>query len=723
MSNDRVTPAFIHKFTRFNSKEKRLLAQTYAFARDAHRGQKRISGEAYINHPIAVANILYDWKVDIATLQGGLLHDVVEDTDISLIEIGKQFGDEVAQLVDGVTKISQLKTRDKPATENSQSLENIRKLLIAMSHDIRVIIIKLADRLHNMRTLNALPKPRQHRIARETLDVYAPISDRLGMGDVKAELEDLAFAVIEPDEFARLKKMTKQRIQAGKTVLSVAIPTLEQALDDAGMIYKLEYRIKHYYSLWRKLAKYQHDFTKIRDLVALRIIVEDTEDCYKTLGVIHSLFKPLPHYIKDYIAVPKPNGYQSIHTTVLSDKGIFEVQIRTYAMHEYAEHGLAAHFYYDSSKAQHAYQQNTTQTLPKKFNWIQNLLDWQEQILEDRDLQEGLKLDLFRERIFIFSPKGDLYDLPVGATPIDFAFQIHTQLGLACRGAKVNGRIVSLDHRLENRDVVEIFAFAKDPKPNRDWLSFVVTAKARSHIKNWLLLADQSAEEQEGRRLLEEYLFAHKHVSWRQLKAGQRSEIVQRLGEENERSMFIAICEGRLLPSDVVREIVYRRVLKPNTSGFMASLIRRRHAARPVALIPGIEREHITRAGCCSPQYPERIIGFVSRLGTIRIHAEGCGQIADQPERCVPAFWYYDSSDHIKVTAEIQKLALVLRTLSHHLHAFDARARRISQQLSDHEVVFDVDLALVRMDKLPSLLKALRSMPGVRDVEHVVKAR
>ncbi len=717
------SPAFIEKFARLSVAERKSLTQAYQLARDAHRGQRRRSGEAYISHPIAVATILYDWKVDIVTMQAGLLHDVVEDTSVSLEDIRRDFGEDVAELVDGVTKIGLLHTRRAPVTKNSQSLENIRKLLVAMSHDIRVIIVKLADRLHNMRTIAALPQEKQRRIARETLDVYAPIADRLGVGDVKAELEDLAFAVLQPDEFSRLKKQARSRIQAAQQVVDESVSALGQSLGELGLSFEIEFRIKHLYSLYRKLAKYDQDFSKIRDLVAMRIITDTPEDCYRVLGAVHSLYRPLPHFIKDYIAVPKPNGYQSIHTTVLSRRGIFEVQIRTRAMHEYAEHGLAAHFYYDSEKERHAYKQNTTQVLPKKFKWIQNLLDWQEQMVEEKDLQDGLRLDLFKERIFVFSPKGDLYDLPVGATPVDFAFQIHTQLGLACRGVKVNGQIVPLDHPLENRDVVEIFAFHKEPKPSRDWLSFVVTAKARTNIKNWFMLADQTAEVQEGRRILDEYLTTHRHTGWRQLKVGQRSEVLARLGEEDESALFVAICEGRLEPSEVVRELMYRHALVVPHRPLVNSLMRRRRTARPVALIPGIEREHVSRAGCCSPQYPERIVGFVSRLGAIRIHSENCDQIDDQKERCVPAYWYYDSSDKVKLTAEASALAQTLRTLSHHLHSFDAKARSISQTVHGEQVVLEADLALVRMDKLPALLAALRRIPGVLGVEHIVKSR
>jgi GTP pyrophosphokinase len=714
-------PKFVEGMTHLGADDKQKVAAAYEFARQAHHTQKRKSGEAYITHPMAVAIILEGWRADIGSIQAGVLHDVIEDTAVTKEELSERFGEEIADLVDGVSKIGMLYGPGAQAMQ-TRSVENIRKLLLAMSQDIRVILVKLADRLHNMRTIRHLSETKQLRIARETLDIFAPLADRLGMGDVKAELEDLSFAVVDRSAYNELMRQAQPYIKEGKALLDLVIPKLEAELGAAGIQAQIEHRIKHTYSLYRKLEKYDHDFTKIRDLVALRIITPDTESCYQALGIVHALYKPLPHYIKDYIAVPKPNGYQSIHTTVLGRKHIFEVQIRSQAMHEFAERGLAAHFYYDEQKGLSAHKNTSAQQLPKKFEWVQNLLDWQEQIANIDELKESFRLDLFKTRIFVFSPKGDLYDLPEGSTPVDFAFQVHTQLGLSCRGAKVNDQIVPLDYRLENRDIVEIFAFSKEPRPNRDWLGFVVSTKARSRIKAWFRVQDQSSEERKGRQQLDEYLVSVKRPGWGQLKPMQRAQILQRIGVENEQALFVSLSDGSLRPQDVARELMFDKVVKRPSSLMLPEFMKRRRRARPVALIPGIEREHISRAGCCSPQYPEEIVGFVSRLGVFRIHTKACSQLDDQRERCVPAYWYFDSSDKLRIYGQAAQTAAILKGISHHLHGFDGRARSVKETVKGDEVQFDIDLSLVRMDRLPALVAALRRLPGINQVEHMVQA-
>ncbi len=713
-------PRFIQSMERLTPAQKHQLAETYQFAREAHHEQYRRSGQAYISHPVAVSQILDTWNADLTSLQAGILHDVVEDTSRTLEEVMEKFGPEVAELVDGVTKIGQMSALG-PGAVATRSVENIRKLLLAMSRDIRVILVKLADRLHNMRTLKYLSEEKQRRIAQETLDIFAPLADRLGMGDVKAELEDLAFVVVNPQQYRELQKRALPNIKAGKMLLDAVIPQLQAELMTAGVEAEIEHRIKHTYSLARKLEKYDQDFSKIRDLVAMRIIVPEANDCYKVLGVVHALYRPLPHFIKDYIAVPKPNGYQSLHTTVISEQGIFEVQIRSWKMHDYAERGLAAHFYYDEQKNNTAYKNSSTNAMPKKFEWVQNLLDWQEQITSEEEIKESFQLDLFKSRIFAFSPKGDLYDLPEGATPVDFAFHVHSALGLACRGAKVNGVMVPLDYRLQNRDVVEIFAAAhREPKPSRDWLGFVVSTKARAKIKAWFKAQDQTAEERTGRQLLDEYLHRQSHASWGSVKPILRREVLTRLAIDDERTLMIAISEGALKPSDVARELIFERNLaRPAVP--LPNFMKRRRGARPVALIPGIDREHISRAGCCSPQYPQGIVGFVSRLGVFRIHRSDCSEIDSQRERCVPAYWYFDSSDKLRIHGDASRTSAILKGVSSHLHGFDARAQRIREQVKGNEVQLDIDLSLVRMDRLEALISALRRLPGISSVEHMVR--
>nr|MBP9827340.1 bifunctional (p)ppGpp synthetase/guanosine-3',5'-bis(diphosphate) 3'-pyrophosphohydrolase [Candidatus Saccharibacteria bacterium] len=403
---------------------------------------------------------------------------------------------------------------------------------------------------------------------------------------------------------------------------------------------------------------------------------------------------------------------------VLGLAHVFEVQIRTHKMHDYAEHGLAAHFQYDDTKPLGIGNTRQKPLSYKKISWVQNLLDWQENLQNTDDIKEGLALDLFKQRIFVFSPKGDLYDLPEGATPVDFAFCLHTQLGLTCRGAKVNNRIVPLDYHLQNRDIVEIFSFSESPKPSRDWLSFVVTAKARSHIKAWYRQFDQTSEERKGQQLLDEYLTLHKKIRWQQISKGQQTDIVRRLGLGSQGELFKALFEAKLEPSDIMREIVFGRPRVRRR--IVERLIPSSRKARPAALIPGIDREHISRAGCCSPRYPQAIVGFVSRSGHFRIHQSDCSQLASDRERCVPAYWYFDSSERLRIHGSREYTATILKSLSAYLHGFDAKAHHIDEMSKGDEVQFDVHLSLVRSDKLLPLITALRRLPGVESVEHLV---
>lgn len=714
----RRLPSFILNMDGYSLDDKHRIAHAYEFSRTKHKGQKRRSGEPYIIHPIAVVTLLSAWHVDTETLIAGMLHDTLEDTQTTQQELVIEFGSTCAQLVEGVTKIGNIKVN--PGARREASTENVRKLLLAMSRDIRVVLVKLADRLHNMRTIEYLPTAKQRRKAQETLDIFAPLADRLGMGDVKAELEDLAFAVLEPRQYADLKRLAAPKIRSGKRFLNRVSHDIAADCQADGLEPEIEYRIKHIYSLYKKLGKYDQDFSRVRDLVAVRVIVVDIAQCYQVLGLVHQRYKPLPQYIKDYIAVPKPNGYQSLHTTVLGDRHIFEVQIRSQAMHDFAEHGLAAHFYYDERKSDDSYREGGKNLVPKKLEWVQNLLDWQDDMTSEYDTRQALQLDVFSQRIFVFSPGGDLFDLPEGATPIDFAFQLHTQLGLTCRGAKVNGRMVPLDYRLSNRDVVEVFAFRDTPRPSRDWLSFVVTAKARSRLRVWFKAQNQSSEEQEGRVMLEEALRQAKRRPWHQLSAEGRRIVLKKLSMTDEAELFIALSHGRLQPKDVMRELLYGRARTRST--LLGNLLRKQTKARPVALIPGIDREHVSRAGCCSPIYPEKIVGYIPRQGGCRIHRETCRQIETQPERRVPAYWYFDSSDRIRLQGSAQQTAVILRGVSHHLHGFDARAGQILESNPEPGTVqFDILLSLVRMDRLQSLLRALGRVPGVTKVEHSLR--
>jgi GTP pyrophosphokinase len=477
----------IKTFKKFHPKDNpEIIEKAYQFAKKAHQGQKRLSGEDYISHCLHTAKTIAQLRLDAQTIAAALLHDVLDDTKITTQEFKKEFGQEVAKLVQGVSKIGKIKYRGL-----ERAVENFRKLFLAMAEDIRVILIKLADRLHNMQTLSVLPQEKQKRIAQETLEIYAPLAYRLGIGELKGQLEDLAFPYVYPKEYNWLMEGLQEKYQTREKYLNKIKPLLEKELTQEKIkVLEIHSRAKHHYSLYKKLLKYDMNWDKIYDLVALRIIVPDLESCYAVLGAIHRKWKPLIGRIKDYIALPKPNGYQSLHTTVFCEGGkITEFQIRTPQMHEEAEYGIAAHWYYEEQKGLKSYIKKRIlgKTPEKELTWVRQLRDWQKEKFDSpEEFLESLKIDFFRDRIFVFTPKGDIIDLPEGATPIDFAYQIHTDIGHQCAGAKIDGKLSPLNQPLKNGQVVEIVV-QKNKKPSRDWLEFVKTSQAKSKIRAWFV--------------------------------------------------------------------------------------------------------------------------------------------------------------------------------------------------------------------------------------------
>jgi GTP pyrophosphokinase len=468
-----------------------LIGRAYNLSKHAHANQKRKSGEPYFIHPLSAAQYVADWKLDEQSIAAALLHDVVEDTSYPLSKIREEFGEEVAFLVDGVTKLGRIKYRGIET-----QVENLRKMILALSEDIRVIIIKLADRLHNMRTLSALPHEKQKRIALETMDIYAPLAYRLGMQHLSGELEDLAFPYIYPQEYKWIIKNVKDRYEERERYLERVKPIVIEELKKNGIVpLMVDSRAKRYSSLYKKLLRYDMDIEKIYDLVALRIIVSSVEECYAVLGIIHKLWPPLPGRIKDYIALPKPNGYRSLHTTVFClDQKITEIQIRTKEMHEEAENGIAAHWAYEQAKGSKTYLRREAITAEKKeLAWVEQLRSWQKEFTNPQEFLNSLKIDFFKDRIFAITPKGDVIDLPAGSTPVDFAYQIHSEIGDACAGAKVNGKIVPLNYELKSGDLVEIMT-QKGKLPSESWLEFVKTSSARNHIKARLRSAGRHLE-------------------------------------------------------------------------------------------------------------------------------------------------------------------------------------------------------------------------------------
>ena len=491
MPNITLPDVFKADASPLSSNQQKFLMEVFAFAKNAHQGQRRKSGADYDTHCLHVAKILAEIGMDVKTIAAGLLHDVPEDTHVTLVEIEKKFGKEIASLVDGITKLGKIKLR---GSREEYFLENLRKMFMAMAQDIRVVIIKLADRLHNMRTLEYLPAEKRARIARETMDVFTPLANRLGIGEMKCELEDLCFMYLDPEHYAETKDIQEAYLREGKKYIKRSVNLFRDTLEKEKIrLIGISGRTKHLYRLYRKLKNHDMEISRIYDLVAIRIIVPEIADCYEALGIIHREYRPMVGRIKDYISLPKPNGYQSLHTTVFGPDGrILEVQIRTQKMHDESEHGIAAHWMY-TEKEQRGWRdlffrkKAPLVAPPKELAWVKQLQEWQKEIgRDDKEFIEGLKIEFFKNHIFAFTPKGDIIDLPEEATPIDFAYAIHSEIGNRAVGAKADGKMVALDYHIENAQVIEIIAVKEKKKPSRDWLGFVKTSSARSHIKREL---------------------------------------------------------------------------------------------------------------------------------------------------------------------------------------------------------------------------------------------
>jgi len=521
--------------------------RAFDLAVEAHSGQPRASGEPYVTHPIASAQILAELGIDPIAIEAALLHDVPEDTEYSLTDVEDRFGAEVAHLVDGVTKLSRFSTH----THEQQQAENIRKMLLAMAEDIRVVLIKLADRLHNMRTLYGLPTEKQQRIARQTMEIYAPLAERLGIWQIKWELEDLAFKVLEPERFRELAKLLDTRRRGRESYIDRTIDELRPRLEAAGIVADVQGRPKHIYSIWKKMQRKGAEFGEIYDVYAIRLLVDEVRDCYAALGIVHSLWRPIPGQFDDYIAVPKNNLYQSLHTAVIAlDGKPLEIQIRTHQMHQVSEVGIAAHWRYkEGSKSDREYD--------AKLAWLRQLMDWQRDVSESdaTEFVEGIKLDIFQDQVFVFTPKGDIKDLPAGATPLDFAYRIHTDVGHRTIGAKINNRLVPLDSRLRNGDIVEIVTTKGEHGPSRDWLNVVRTSHAREKIRQWFKRKDRDENIVHGRESLERELRRLARTSISVVGAERIGDVARAFNYETIDDFYAAIGYGAVGAQAVVMRL------------------------------------------------------------------------------------------------------------------------------------------------------------------------
>ncbi|MDI3257487.1 MAG: bifunctional (p)ppGpp synthetase/guanosine-3',5'-bis(diphosphate) 3'-pyrophosphohydrolase [Kyrpidia sp.] len=628
------------------------LKVAYAVAKEAHAGQKRSSGEDYILHPIAVTDILADLHLDVTTLTAGLLHDVVEDTPVTLEEIGRRFGPEVVALVDGVTKLRRLQY----ATREEQQAENLRKMLLAMAKDIRVILIKLADRLHNMRTLRHVPEQKQTRIAKETLEIFAPLAHRLGISRIQWELEDLALRYLNPQQYYRIANLMAKKRREREAYIQQVIATLREKFAELNIKADISGRPKHIYSVYRKMVNQNKHFGEIYDLLAVRVIVDNIKDCYAILGVVHTLWRPLPGRFKDYIAMPKPNMYQSLHTTVIGPQGEpLEIQIRTWEMHRTAEYGIAAHWLYKQGgrTADPSFQQ--------KLAWFREILEWQQDFRDAQDFMETLKVDLFSDEVFVFTPKGDVVSLPTGSVPIDFAYRIHTDIGNRCVGARVNGRIVPLDYQLKTGDIVEILTSKHSYGPSRDWLKIVKSSQAKSRIRQWFKKEHRDENVAKGKELLEREL-KKQGIEWADVPEAAWQDAGEKLHYGKADDLWAAVGYGAVGPQQVIGRVMERmrrdgRGVVPVAPGDLRE--RKGDKSTSGIRVKGVDNLLVRFARCCNPVPGDEIVGYVTRGRGVSVHRSTCPnlrQLSQSEGRLIEVAW--ESSPEISYNVEVEVTGL-----------------------------------------------------------------
>jgi GTP diphosphokinase / guanosine-3',5'-bis(diphosphate) 3'-diphosphatase len=700
-----------------------LIARAFAFAERAHEGQTRRSGQDFIVHPFSVAKICAGLHLDDATIVAALLHDVVEDTEAPLEEVRTEFGDEVARLVDGVTKL----TRVQFQTREQAEAENYRKMIVAMADDVRVILIKLADRLHNLRTIEYLGKQKQVQKAKEALEVYAPLAHRLGIHALKWELEDLAFQTLHPRKYDEIKRMVAERRANREDHVVKAGEILQAELDKVDIPAEISGRAKHFYSIYEKMAKRGREFNEIYDLNAMRVIAErgdeeGTRDCYGALGLVHSLWKPLPGRFKDYIAMPKFNRYRSLHTTVIGPQGTpLEIQIRTRAMHTEAELGVAAHW---------AYKRGDTRADAEWRAWVEALRDEHRDESDPGEFLRGVRKDLFPHEVYVFTPKGEVKTLPAGATPIDFAYAIHTDVGHRTVGAKVNGRIVPLHYKLQSGDRVEILAAKSETKgPSRDWLSLVASTRARNKIRQWFSRETREDTEQRGREILEQAL-KQQNLPYRKLAGSAlMAQVIRELGYRKAEDFYLALGSGRLTPSQIVKKVLQR--LKTDEVAEEETITRKPPRAHTAVgsesygiRVEGVEEVLVRLAKCCTPVPGDPIVGYISLGRGITIHREDCPNVKAlmrNPERFTAVAWDGDTTTSFLVQIRVDSwdrprlLEDVARTFAEHGTNIVEYGGHVEDQLAKNWYTAEVG----DIKDLRGLLSALRNIESVFDAYRV----
>ena len=688
-----------------------LIERAHEVAAMAHEGQLRASGDPYIDHPVEVTHYLATLQMDAETLAAALLHDVPEDTELTLADIEKRFGREVTRLVDGVTKLSKF---GSARSMEEQQAENIRKMFMAMAEDVRVVIIKLADRLHNMRTLHFLSPEKQQRIARQTMEIYAPLAHRLGMWQVKWELEDLSFKYTEPDKYRQLVEMLADRRKVRESFVNRSIGILRKELGKVGITADISGRPKHLYSIHKKMERKGAEFNEIYDLHAIRLLVDDVKDCYAALGVVHSIWRPIPGQFDDYIAMPKANMYQSLHTAVIGpDAKPLEVQIRTRHMHDVAEAGIAAHWRYkEGSRGDRRYDE--------KLAWVRQLMDWQREVADATEFVEGLKLEVFQDQVFVFTPKGDVKDLPAGATPLDFAYRIHTDVGHRTIGAKVNNRLVPLDYRLRNGDIVEIITTKAAHGPSRDWLNIVRTNQAREKIRQWFKRQQRDENIAQGKELLDRELRRLAHETLASITSDRLLEIAQHAHYKEVDDFFAAIGYGAVSPASVVSKLEIHddaAIALPEVAPPAASV------STSGVRVKGVGDLLVRFANCCSPIPGDPITGYVTRGKGVTVHRANCPSVLSERdiERLIDVEWESVDQQTYPITVRIEALDRpgLLNEITNVVaeHKVNIVAAAIGTQPDGTATIS----ATLKVTSLQQLSKVLTRIERIRDITSVTR--
>jgi len=704
-----------------------LVVRAYEYARDAHAGQTRASGEPYVSHSVAVASILVGLRLDAATIAAALLHDVPEDTDRSIDDLREAFGPEIASLVDGVTKLGRIEWKSR----EERQAENLRKMFLAMASDIRIILIKLADRVHNMRTLEHLPDWKQKRTARETLEIYAPLTERLGIGTIRRELEDLSFRVLEPEAYASISGDIDRTSQAQEAMLARVLDTLYQELTRVGIRVdraSLSARPKHVYSIYQKMQrpKYQgQGVGRIYDRIGVRVVVNDVRECYETLGIVHSLWKPIPGEVDDYIANSKTSGYQSLHTAVICEGQPLEIQIRTPQMHRDAEHGIAAHWRYKEGGGRKQSVDRAEGAFAQKLSWLRQLLEWHQEMHDAREFMHSVKIDLFQNEVFVFTPMGDVIDLPAGATPVDFAFRIHTDIGYRTTGAKVNGRLVPLSQRIQSGDIVEVITSKTAAGPSRDWLAFVQTTNARTKIRQWFKRERRDENIVRGRELLEKEL-RRGGGGLMLAKPDPLREVAGRFGLPDDQELLAAVGNGDVSLLQVVQ------ALRGAPAEEEAPEVPAVPATPPPAgaatgiRVMGVDNVLMRFARCCSPLPGDRVLGYTTQGRGVTIHRADCPNLPflrAHPERILDVEWEptsdgtYHVAIEVEATDRVGLLKDILTAIAEHktnVVSINSRVRKDKVALTG--IVMDIR----NVSQLTAVMQRIGQVKEVLSVERVV---